>query len=119
MENYQVTIQGDNIESCYLKPMVYASQNDSEVTLRIFVPVNDKWELDPKTPHMIKRNKKTAFVYVNLIEKKSKELISAIDLSVKLKNNFSDYQVSIVFGDPEEGGSTILREEDIEIEPPF
>ncbi len=68
---------------------------------------------------MIKRNKKTAFVYVNLIEKTSKELISAIDLSVKLKNNFSNYQVSIVFGDPEEGGGMILREEDIEIEPPF
>ena len=119
MKNYQVAIQGNNIEKCYLKPMVYASQNEATVTFNILVPVNNKWELDSKEPHTVKKNKKTAFVYINLIEKKSKDVIDAIDLIVKLENNFIEYQVSIVFGDPQEGGSTILRQEDIEIEPPF
>lgn len=119
MENYQITVQGNNIEECYLKPMVYASQSSSITSLRILIPVNNKWELDPVNSHQIKKTKKTAYVYINLIEKKSQKAIDVLYLNIELDNNFKKFQVSVVFGDPEEGGCTMLRSEDIEIEPPF
>jgi hypothetical protein len=116
MENYQITIQGTSIEECYLKPMVYASQSTTDTTLRILIPVANKWELDPENAYSVKQTKKTAYIYVNLIEKKSTYDVDAIYLDAKLKNDFKDYQISVVFGDPQEGGSTILRTEDIEID---